>query len=255
MKRLLALGFGLVTAIAAVFLTLKLYKLQHKVGGDPHRHETTNNERDTPIARPVDGNHPAGHHDDRHEEKSYRLDKMRFIFEILAVAVVFAYTIIQGHQLGVIRDQEKRQLRAYVGLLPTEVRNFGPNSKVIFDLEMKNTGLTPAYAAHGGGVVGVFPYPLPHGYEGNWTLDIKTEQSRSAIFPNGSQGLHTEIHDFLTPDQTEAIRAGSAIQLYVLEIVYYRDVFGDKHWTRTCSSVGGQNLIDAINRKIGRAHV
>lgn len=89
------------------------------------------------------------------------------VIEVLAVVLILLYTIIQGWQLWVIRDQEKRQLRAYVGTdglvfdcsiclqlagLPKGTPITEPVTDVIDDrknykllLMIKNFGVTPTY--------------------------------------------------------------------------------------------------------------
>ena len=83
------------------------------------------------------------------------------VLEVLAVVFIFVYTSIQGCQLWLIRDQEKRQLRAYIGIIDDiiltcplcDTANPGKpirlTIKDIFankiSIQLQNGGLTPAY--------------------------------------------------------------------------------------------------------------
>jgi hypothetical protein len=83
------------------------------------------------------------------------------VLEVLAVVFIFVYTSIQGCQLWLIRDQEKRQLRAYIGIIDDIILTCplcdtaNPDKPIrltikdIFankiSIQLQNGGLTPAY--------------------------------------------------------------------------------------------------------------
>jgi hypothetical protein len=146
-----ALAAGALAALIAVILSLKSQEVEKTSRGEPHRDDTPNNQRNRPVTRSIRGSNAQNAHTDGNEEKSYRLEKRRFVFEVIAVIVIFGYTIIQGWQLWVIRDQEKRQLRGYFGAL---TMNFScgdclPTEKDQIQVLINNFGQTPLYILSG----------------------------------------------------------------------------------------------------------
>src|SRR5580704_9537714 len=59
-------------------------------------------------------------------------------------AITFVIMVWGGWQIIISRDTEHRQLRAYVGVQPGDIENFGTQSQKI-KIVRKNYGTTPAY--------------------------------------------------------------------------------------------------------------
>src|SRR5690349_18029294 len=88
--------------------------------------------------------HAICHHYRSQRQKYGGWEQEKKILEIAAVVLILVYTAIQGCQLSVIRDQEKRQLRAYVLVDQSSITIDAANN-VHPRIQFKNSGLTPAY--------------------------------------------------------------------------------------------------------------
>ena len=80
-------------------------------------------------------------------------------------AIIAACALVQtSYQICTIRDNAKRQLRAYIGLVApadNQVANaFFPPAKPLVRLTPKNFGLTPAYEATHATGMAIVKYPL-----------------------------------------------------------------------------------------------
>ena len=62
---------------------------------------------------------------------------------IIAICTIILVLVGLG-ALWVARDSEKRQLRAYVYVIPA-ISNFIPGQHPVISFDIKNGGLTPAY--------------------------------------------------------------------------------------------------------------
>ena len=76
-------------------------------------------------------------------ESKHWMEYAIFFFVVAtAIATGFA-AYFTGQQWQTAADTEKRQLRAYVAVLPSDVENFGQPSGQKFTLIRKNYGQTP----------------------------------------------------------------------------------------------------------------
>jgi hypothetical protein len=167
-------------------------------------------------------------------------------FLLLAASGYTAYeaTIASGaatRQAAVAEDTEKRQLRAYIGLIPPPdnqiINNFTPPTKPTVHLTPKNFGLTPAYEARHETGSGVFVYPLPKSF----LYPIQkaaTPPNPITIFPGNFDiaGINTNWTRALSSDEIASIQDDRAERLYFWGTVSYRDAFGDPHYTNFCIS-------------------
>jgi len=96
-----------------------------------------------PRGRPLPP-HAVPDNSDRSVEHEHRGEKRRWLegFAVLFAALAFGAASYQG---WVTRDSEKRQLRAYVGVIPGDIENFGVPGKEESIIIRKNYGQTPAY--------------------------------------------------------------------------------------------------------------
>jgi hypothetical protein len=180
---------------------------------------------------------------------------------IFGVALAaFCATALQAY---IANDTEKRQLRAYVGLIPGELESFGDADKQKFSLIRKNHGATPAYDVFlpfvGQGIISIgagiptastnpsvdkfdrstiFPMgELPYIFNGSPHFDqIRTLSAQTPPL-NSTQSAQIQ----LLRAQGEAVKEGKMQYVY-WGVVTYRDVFGYGHFTRFCWMFKGANM-------------
>jgi hypothetical protein len=135
--------------------------------------------------------------------------------------------------------QSRRQLRAYVGVIPDGIENFGDRKTQSFKLTRKNYGATPAYDVwidprqtiiHIGDTIQPIPITPPN-ITGTFTI------FPSAELPYYSNGINA------TDKQIALVReAGSEFQIAYYGIIYYRDAFGEPHYTHYCWLFSGPSM-------------
>jgi hypothetical protein len=148
-------------------------------------------------------------------------------------------------QIAVATDTEKRQLRAYIGVVPpadNQIANpFLPPAKPLIRLTPKNFGMTPAYRAQHLVGLGVAAYPLPKEFE--YPIQRLTEPPNPiTIYPGTLDiaGIIADAQRPLTPDEVKRIEDGKSARLYVWGTITYYDAFGTHHFTNFC--IGFFNL-------------
>jgi hypothetical protein len=101
----------------------------------------------------------ATENNNKEQEKDKGKKRILFGLEIGVAIGVGVYTLITAglfivsliqigkstDQISVMQDTEHRQLRAYVGVIPGDVENFGIPDETRFKIIRKNYGMTPAY--------------------------------------------------------------------------------------------------------------
>jgi hypothetical protein len=147
-------------------------------------------------------------------------------------------------QVEVATDVEKRQLRAYIGVIPPTdnqiVNRFIPPEKPLVHLTPRNFGLTPAYNALIRNGMGVQSYPLPKNFDypiqGGTFLPNKI-----TIYPGTFDiaGIVLDAQQPLTDQQIAAIQDGLHYRLYAWGTITYDDAFSDGHFTNFCISFYG----------------
>ena len=78
------------------------------------------------------------------KERKHWLDYSIFFFVILTAGATWAAYYTQ-QQFNVASDEERRQLRAYVGPTPGDISNLGDATEQTFTATRKNYDATPAY--------------------------------------------------------------------------------------------------------------
>lgn len=137
--------FYMVTAVALILaLILALESDVRKNSPPPHRssHQYQDHTERVISLPQEDSDSEAAY---SKSPVQFFIDKSRLIFEIIVAVLVCGYTLTQVQQLSVVRDQEQRQLRAYVGVIPGDVESFDDNLKMKYNYRIKNYGATPAY--------------------------------------------------------------------------------------------------------------
>jgi hypothetical protein len=144
----------------------------------------------------------------------------------------------------IVSDTEQRQLRAYVGIVPGTVENFGiPTQHVI--MTRKNYGLTPAYDIGVGAldadmVRAGATLPIPGaGAEG--VCLHPNLRGLITMFPN--MELPLDIHGWKNwpQQQVDMVRSRDFILIY-WGTLCYNDAFGIPHYTNFCWMYQGASM-------------
>jgi hypothetical protein len=180
------------------------------------------------------------HHCSTRRQQYGGWEQEKKIIEVAAVVLIFVYTAIQGCQLWVIRDQEKRQLRAYIGIIiPKPFLQSTPLPPAIptVKFDVRNYGQTPAYSVLQWAGVGIKNYPISKGVE--FSILPQTIPHPVTIFPGtfDNVGITIPAERELTSDEMNSIGDGSAKRLYFWGTIRYVDIFGDRHYTNYCVGV------------------
>jgi hypothetical protein len=199
--------------------------------------------------------HTERHEHHIHQEKS----RMEWVLEIgialmvlgtLAATSVAAYWTswqwsAANDQLGVARDTERQQLRAYVGITQHGIENFGTPTQVL-KVTRKNYGVTPAYdlfmdqpnfgvTQANGNFIAAACWPAPPAPVNTLT-----------IFPQ--QELRFEIRGSpLSKQQIDMIRNGTEYVMIYWGTLHYKDAFGAPRCTRYCWQFKGESMAENDN--------
>ncbi len=148
-----------------------------------------------------------------------------------------------------MQSQEKRQLRAYVGVAVAGYYPATTTHPLAFRIEIKNYGQTPAYDLI---VVSmnrvVLPFPLKEVSQLDDAPDPDPhEPQRTVLNPQASPITFRSSRKLpqIPPDDLAAVNqpivpeGEHPAQLYCFGTVRYRDIFLDSHWVHYCAMFGG----------------
>jgi hypothetical protein len=133
-----------------------------------------------------------------------------------------------------------REVRAYVGVMPGDVENFGDRQAQKFTLIRKNYGTSPAYNVFVRPTLAAVlkpsdPIPtaenLPPSGAGRLTL-----------FPGMSVSFTVAGSGNATSEQVENVRQGKDAVFVYAGIVTYLDSYGEEHYTRYCWLFRGSSM-------------
>jgi hypothetical protein len=187
---------------------------------------------------------PEGQNDKPRNREKHWLEYAIFFFVVLTAGGTMAAAYYTRQQYIVADDAEKRQLRAYVGILQHGMDHFGDQNQVI-KTSTKNYGLTPArdlyidpQQQHWDVVRLNAPVFSPA------MVNPPNVKNTFTLFP--SQESHYYFHgNALSRQQIDLVRDGTEYELLVWGIVYYKDVFDVSHSTRYCWSFRGSSMTEA----------
>ena len=189
------------------------------------------------------------------DETKERRERIRFRIEIgIAIGVAFNIALTGGllvagaiqanysgqqvaasqEQVRIMTDTEHRQLRAYVGLIPKDVENFGDPNKQTFRFIRKNYGTTPAYdlivTEFGQSVAGPSkPIVIPQ-FSGQPPEILR---GNVTLFPTGE--LEMKFIGLMVPkEQVDHVLGADDWTFSYLGQVKYRDAFDQTHFTNFC---------------------
>lgn len=140
-------------------------------------------------------------------------------------------------QLALAKDQEVKQLRSYIDVLPTDVTHINAGDRPEITLFVANYGQTPALRVSDETKFRVEPFPLPPGFKApiiamqpapiNYTKTVfATQPGRNTAVAQG----------FLSTDQAAAIKSSQNQRLYIFGVAEGSDVFGGLETRLFCFS-------------------
>jgi hypothetical protein len=161
----------------------------------------------------------------------------------LAATAVAAYWTswqwsVANDQLDVMRDQERRQLRAYVGASPGNVDNFGDVTKQNISFVRKNYGATPAYNVGFSQVsMGIFSTNMQIDF-GPGVCGTPNTAGLVTMFPTVEMPFTIKLDpknkgQIFPQDQIDKVKTGDLIFIYWGTICYH-DAFNVSHYTNYC---------------------
>ena len=158
--------------------------------------------------------------------------------------VLAASTIgLWGATIRSVRGAERaseRELRAYIWVKGTRIRDMETGARPCVDIEMRNAGATPArqVVVRAGSIV--CPYPLPPNTPfpkvGVFPTRTKMVLPPSVEPPFGASAPWNGVHP-LNDAQRDALRLGRDMRLFAFISVEYVDVFDEPRKTTACFSV------------------
>jgi hypothetical protein len=166
-------------------------------------------------------------------DKKHWLEYATGFFAFIAAGGAIFAASFSGWQASVASDTEKRQLRAYVGIIAGDVENFDVSGRPTVRLTRKNYGLTPAYD------VGFSTIYARIGKDGTIFQQSgggctqPNYSNLSTMFPSAQLPFSIIIKDTYLQQQVDEVKAGSSI-FYVYGDVCYKDIFGNPHYTNYC---------------------
>jgi hypothetical protein len=177
------------------------------------------------------------------------------IYVFLTAAILFAsiHSVIQGRravhaairaadaatdQAKIAEDTEKRQLRPYVFINTTTMRDFVVGEKPNAKMEVKNTGQTPGFDV-------VFDLGITlRNFSHLGSFDDPGHPSPpTPIGPSVSLWPIGTATDPLDETIIAAIKNGNAAY-FVFGTITYKDAFGKDHWTKIRWIFGAAELAD-----------
>lgn len=134
-------------------------------------------------------------------------------------------------QAEIAADTEKRQLRAYVGVLPGSITDFGDKQKQTLHMKRQNFGLTPAYNLTWT-KLGVF---IINKGDLIQTPDVKKKNvdRLQTLFPSASIELNV-IGIFYSEEAVNELKKNENKSLVYIGSINYTDAFGVDRFTNYC---------------------
>jgi hypothetical protein len=146
----------------------------------------------------------------------------------------------------------RAQLRAYISPTVGRVKKFSLTEPIEIQVEIRNTGYTPARRCHTHAVVFVAVLPLPDDTKFPDPNEGTEKYSKGTIFPGNVRSVDGPSVDILVPDLVGHLKAADPVTaIYIAGESHYEDVFGYPHFSQFCLFINPDDtkkLIDAEER-------
>jgi hypothetical protein len=166
------------------------------------------------------------------------------VIPLTFAAALFA-AFFTGKQWLTAADTEQRQLRAYVGIVPGDLTNFGDPQQQEYQFRAKNFGLTPASNFRS----------QYHGYEVRATKDpimtptancpegnSQQQQQQQTIFPGQEFPMHFVGVTQVSAQQFNLVRTDRQYIIVFYGKICYDDAFGIVRYMKFCFAFQGQRM-------------
>jgi hypothetical protein len=230
---------------------------QRRHGGHPEKPAGTHNNSPEELAAINQTLIALSKKYDEANEKDPGRERWKFPIEVGTAVGIGIYTLItlglfiasllqlssSSGQLTVMQDTEHRQLRAYVGINPGDVEDFGVASKQRVKFIRKNFGATPAYDV-GFSAVGFGTIKIGESINTGPTgcSDNSPSAGLITMFPTVELPWNILISGpVFTPDQVQLVKSGDR-QFVYWGTICYRDAFGAAHFTHYCWMYKGASM-------------
>lgn len=148
------------------------------------------------------------------------------------------------NQLEIMRDSERKQLKAYVGLTQHGIQNFGTPTQTL-KISRKNYGLTPA--------IDLFMTPPNIAvvqidrltqFAPTLCTPAPTVVNSFTLFPQQESNFEMRGHN-ITLEQVDLVKKGTTFVIMYWGALFYKDVFGNRHCSRYCWTFKGADMSEA----------
>lgn len=174
-----------------------------------------------------------------------RHDRATLAIAILGIIVAVCAFAVTCYQVWTIKDNAKRQLRAYLYVTPT-IRNFAVNSKPEVSIVLMNGGQTPAYNFNATMHMQIRPFPQSEPMITLATEPTPPSPTRDGIgafvYREHEITLNLPPHPAITEEQYKAVIEGTSTRLYVWGRIVYLDAFKEIHHVNFCFTIDGEAL-------------
>ncbi len=184
------------------------------------------------------------------QPRKHWLEYAIFAFVILTTIATSWAAYYTQRQAETVRDQERRQLRAYLGTAPGAIdvdKTEKSSGYIGAIIKVRNFGQAPAYDVK----------PLKHGYklspplrgelesiDGGTQVSVE-QKSKYTLFPSVEVPIgHVQL---TSTSENKQIASGSDYSLIVFGTISYRDVFDEVHVTNYCYIYSRERLSDGAH--------
>lgn len=156
------------------------------------------------------------------------------------VAATLALAVPAWLGLNDARDAHQRELRAYVWLRGKAIHDMEVGRTPRVEIEIRNSGRTPAYNMNVRAGAIVYPFPLPPDTPFP-PIGAGGSNSRIVLHPGAeppfiAYALWSGTAP-LDPVQRNHLVSGAAVRLFVFASIEYQDAFGEDRETKACFAV------------------
>lgn len=143
----------------------------------------------------------------------------------------------------VMTDTGRRQLRSYLHVYAKHLRHVRPSSTPEGEVELRNTGLTPARNVR----IWLELLLVDEPFVQNWAFNPKNDESQAIVGPSASAFAYKSLDAVLSETDLLALTADRK-RIYMIGMVKYDDVFNHECWTTFCArsflvpEIGGEEV-------------
>jgi hypothetical protein len=190
---------------------------------------------------------PNGNHGCAQRERKHPLEYAIFAFLVLTFVATSFAACYTRNQWITADDTEKRQIRAYVGVVAQKFEGgnpFIPPAIPEVHFNLRNFGTTPAFEVLHRSGTAICDYPLPAQMDFAPDTDTKTRPEPITIFPGtiDNIGIYIPGKRALTSEELNSISTGENKRICFWGTVSYKDTFGYSWYTNFCYSYFGTTL-------------